>query len=367
MQLMITGSGTGRTRVLHLDGWRLLGIGLVSLVTLLVLAAGLYHFILLKSVREGWPVLGTLVRLAVQGEFAQRDRYVRDNLDAMAQRIGEIEARMVRLQIMGERVSGLAGLRPDELRPAPATVPAPAPDARSVAPPGATPASSPPPTGTPPPRPGIGGPFLPFPADAATPMASTPWPVAEGQGLSVALASALPVRGIEALIGRLDGLQVQVELFTDVVTLAESRLLESRLEALRLPSLAPVDGPVGSGFGFRIDPFSGRPALHAGLDFPAEPGTPILAAADGLVVTREDHPAYGSLLEIDHGNGIVTRYAHCQSIDVQPGDLVRRGQQVARVGSTGRSTGPHLHFEVLVQGVPHNPARFLAGQRVIGR
>lgn len=363
MQLMITGSGTGRTRVLHLDGWRLLGIGFVSLLTLLVLAAGLYHFILLKSVREGWPVLGTLVRLAVQGEFAQRDRYVRDNLDAMAQRIGEIEARMVRLQIMGERVSGLAGLRPDELRPAPD----PASDVRSVAPPGATPASSPGPTGTPPRRPGLGGPFQPFPADAATPSASAPWPLTGGQGLSVALASALPVRGIEALLGRLDGLQAQVELFTDVVTLAESRLLESRLEALRLPSFAPVDGPIGSGFGFRIDPFSGRPALHAGLDFPAEPGTPILAAADGLVVTREDHPAYGRLLEIDHGNGIVTRYAHCQSIDVQPGDLVRRGQQVARVGSTGRSTGPHLHFEVLVQGVPHNPARFLAGQRVIGR
>lgn len=361
MQLMITGSSTGRTRVLHLDGWRLLGIGLLSLLALLVLAAGLYHFILLKSVREGWPVLGTLVRLAVQGEFAQRDRYVRDNLDAMAQRIGEIEARMVRLQIMGERVSGLAGLRPDELRPAPA------PDARSVAPPGAGPASSPGPTDKPPPRAGLGGPFHPFPAEPGTPLAAAPWPVGEGQGLSVALASALPVRGIEALLGRLDGLQAQVELFTDVVTLAESRLLESRLEALRLPSLAPVDGPIGSGFGFRIDPFSGRPALHAGLDFPAEPGTPILAAADGLVVTREDHPAYGRVLEIDHGNGIVTRYAHCQSIDVQPGDLVRRGQLVARVGSSGRSTGPHLHFEVLVQGVPHNPARFLAGQPLLGR
>lgn len=338
MQLMITGSGLGRTRVLHLGRWRLLGVGLALVASLVLVAGVLYHFILLKSVREGWPVLGALVNLAVQGEFAQRDRYVRDNLDAMAQRIGEIEARMVRLQAMGDRLSGLAGLRPEDLRP----------DVRPAAPAasqsrGALPS-------------GVGGPFLPL--EPGDPM---------GDGLTVAAATALPVRGFEALTGRLAELEGQVDLFTDVATLAESRLLENRLEALRMPSLAPVVGPIGSGFGFRPDPFTGRPSLHAGLDYPAEPGTPILAAADGMVVTRDNHPAYGLLLEIDHGNGIVTRYAHCEGIDVQPGDLVRRGQAVARVGSTGRSTGPHLHFEVLVNGVPHNPARFLAGRSVIGR
>jgi murein DD-endopeptidase MepM/ murein hydrolase activator NlpD len=123
----------------------------------------------------------------------------------------------------------------------------------------------------------------------------------------------------------------------------------------------PVDGPVGSGFGFRTDPFNGRAALHAGLDFPAEPGTPIVAAAGGMVVTKEWHAAYGHLLEIDHGNGLVTRYAHNQSIDVELGALVKRGQRVASVGSSGRSTGPHLHFEVLLDSAPQDPARFLAG------
>jgi murein DD-endopeptidase MepM/ murein hydrolase activator NlpD len=89
-------------------------------------------------------------------------------------------------------------------------------------------------------------------------------------------------------------------------------------------------------------------------------GTPILAAAGGIVVTKEWHPEYGQVLEIDHGNGLVTRYAHCSSFDVPVGALVKRGQLVARVGTTGRSTGAHLHFEVLVAGVPQDPARFLA-------
>jgi murein DD-endopeptidase MepM/ murein hydrolase activator NlpD len=119
---------------------------------------------------------------------------------------------------------------------------------------------------------------------------------------------------------------------------------------------------VGSGFGFRIDPITSRSALHTGLDFPAEPGTAIMAAAGGMVVNVEVHPAYGNLVEIDHGNGLVTRYAHASKVMVKNGDLVKRGQLVAQVGNTGRSTGPHLHFEVLVDGVPQNPARFLAGR-----
>ena len=99
--------------------------------------------------------------------------------------------------------------------------------------------------------------------------------------------------------------------------------------------------------------------MHTGLDFPAEPGTPILAAAGGVVLSAEPHPQYGLLVELDHGNGLVTRYAHTSKMLVKPGDLVKRGQAIAAVGNTGRSTGPHLHFEVLVEGVQQNPARFL--------
>jgi murein DD-endopeptidase MepM/ murein hydrolase activator NlpD len=134
-----------------------------------------------------------------------------------------------------------------------------------------------------------------------------------------------------------------------------------------VPSSAPVIGPVGSGFGFRSDPFTGRAALHTGLDFPADIGTPILAAAGGMVVSSAPHPAYGNLVEIDHGNGLLTRYAHTSKMLVKAGDLVKRGQVVAQVGTSGRSTGPHLHFEVLVEGVPQNPARFLAGRNAEAR
>ena len=139
-------------------------------------------------------------------------------------------------------------------------------------------------------------------------------------------------------------------------------MLEGRLAQLMVPSSAPIDGPVGSGFGFRNDPFTGRPALHTGLDFPADVGTQILAAAGGVVVSTAPHPAYGNLVEVDHGNGLQTRYAHVSQVLVKTGDLVKRGQLLALVGTSGRSTGPHLHFEVTVAGVPQNPARFLGGR-----
>jgi murein DD-endopeptidase MepM/ murein hydrolase activator NlpD len=88
---------------------------------------------------------------------------------------------------------------------------------------------------------------------------------------------------------------------------------------------------------------------------------PIVAAAGGVVQLTEGHAAYGQMVEVDHGNGLVTRYAHASKLLVRTGDIVKRGQPIAKVGSTGRSTGPHLHFEVLVDGVPQNPAKFLAG------
>ena len=99
--------------------------------------------------------------------------------------------------------------------------------------------------------------------------------------------------------------------------------------------------------------------MHEGIDFPAETGTPVVAAASGKVVFADWHPQYGKMIEIDHGNGLVSRYAHASVLLVKEGDLVVAGQRVAAVGTTGRSTGPHLHFEVRLNGTPQNPARFL--------
>ncbi len=145
------------------------------------------------------------------------------------------------------------------------------------------------------------------------------------------------------------------------MTVMESRLFDQKIRKMMVPTQLPVaTGLIGSTFGWRIDPFTGRSALHTGLDFPAAPGTPYVAAAGGVVVAQEYHPEYGNMIEIDHGNNLVTRYGHSSKVFVKKGDLIRRGQLIGEVGTTGRSTGPHLHFEVLVQGVPQDPQKFLA-------
>ena len=121
-----------------------------------------------------------------------------------------------------------------------------------------------------------------------------------------------------------------------------------------------------SGFGYRVDPFTRAPALHTGLDLRAEIGTPVRVTAAGRVVTAEYTAGYGNLVEVDHGNGVATRYGHLSSIAVAPGTVIEIGQVVGRAGSTGRSTGAHLHYEVRIGGEPVNPVRFLDAGRLLG-
>ena len=302
MQILITHGSAARTRALQVTPVQMVLAGCGLLLALMLLSGAIYHYFFLKAAREGWPVVSQLVKLVVRDEIAQRDRFMRENLDAIAQKVGDMQARMVRLEAMGDRVSSLAGLKPE--------------DVKSLS------------------RPlgGAGGPFVP-----------------------------LTQPSLDQLKGAIHDMEDTADTQVDFMTLLESRLLESRLRKLMIPSSRPVDGPVGSGFGFRPDPITGRAALHTGLDFPNDVGTPIHAAAGGVVLTSEWHPQYGQMLEIDHGNGLVTRYGHTSKILVKVGDLVKRGQLVANVGSTGRSTGPHLHFEVLVDGVQQDPAKFLGG------
>jgi murein DD-endopeptidase MepM/ murein hydrolase activator NlpD len=309
MQILITDGGLSKTRAISVSRWQM-SLALGALVILLLALSGtVYHFVFLKAAREGWPVVSQLVKLVVRDEIAQRDKFMRENLDAMAQRVGDIQARVMHLETVANRVTGLAGVKADDLK--------------ALQRPGTTPAT---PVGQ-------GGPFVP-----------------------------LDHPGLEQIKLALTQLDQQVEQHSDLLTLAESRLFESRLRALMVPNSRPIEGALGSGFGFRSDPFTGRPALHTGLDFSAEPGTPIMAAAGGMVTSTEWHPQYGHLLEIDHGNGLSTRYAHTSRYLVKVGDLVKRGQVVAEVGTSGRSTGPHLHFEVVVDGVPQDPSKFLTAE-----
>ncbi|MGH8638416.1 MAG: M23 family metallopeptidase [Burkholderiales bacterium] len=156
----------------------------------------------------------------------------------------------------------------------------------------------------------------------------------------------------------------QMENRTDMLGVLEAQLFEQAVKKKLIPTMMPVNAPFNaSGFGMRIDPFTGMQAMHEGIDFLADVGSPIVAAAGGVVIFAGFHPQYGNVVDIDHGNDLVTRYAHAAKLHVREGDVVQRGRRVADVGSTGRSTGPHLHFEVRFKGVAQNPARFvLAGQ-----
>lgn len=298
MQLIITDAWLARSRSIQVTAPKLVFSILLASLILVLVAGSLYHWVFLKGAREGWPVVGTLLRLVVKDEFEQRDRYMRENLDVLARQVGEMQAKVMLLESLGERVSGLAGINSNEVQ-------------KKV---------------------GQGG----------------------------ALVYGRPLSSQE-LVNTLNGLEHQFSEREEFFTALESQLFDQKMRSMMIPTQLPVrEGDMGSAFGWRIDPFTGTSALHTGLDFQSALGTPILAAAGGVVVTQEFHAAYGNMIEIDHGNDLVTRYAHASKTHVKRGDLIKRGQKIAEVGSTGRSTGPHLHFEVWVKGVVQDPQKFLA-------
>ena len=297
MQVIITDAWLAKSRAFHLSGVKLAFAFLVMALALIVVSASLYHWVFLKGAREGWPVVGSLVHLVVKDEFAQRDRYLRENIEVLAKKLGEMQAKVSQLESLGERVSGLAGLNPADVKL----------------------------------KPGQGGLLI------------------DGRDLT-----------LQELAANVDALDQRTAERTDAMSSLESRLFDQKMKKMMIPTDEPVHGGnLGSGFGWRIDPFTGRMAMHTGLDFPAEVGTPIYAAAGGVVITQEFHYQYGNMIEIDHGNNLVTRYAHASKVLVKKGDLIKRGQKIAEVGTTGRTTGAHLHFEVLVQGVQQDPQKFL--------
>ena len=304
MNIIVVSDATARARTLTLDWrhWTFGGLGLLVLFFSFTLLIN--YFTLRYAASINHPLLQAIL-LADQREEAQKaQEAVQGHLNAMAVKLGDLQAQLLRLDGLGERLAKMAGLKPQEL----------------------------PPPLEPGKAPGRGGP---------APTLSRDLSVAEFSGL-------------------LGELSQQVEQRSDQLVVLEALLVNSSANKKFLPTLAPIeDGWFSSNFGWRIDPFSGQKAFHEGIDFPANVGTPIVAAASGKVIFADVHPQYGKMIEIDHGNGLVSRYAHASKLLVKEGDLVVRGQEIARVGATGRATGPHLHFEVRLNGVPQNPARFL--------
>jgi len=302
VNIILVAGATAKARTITLD-WHHWALGGAALLLLFVTFTFAFNFVTLKwAAATQHPWLATLVLADQREEAARVQERVQGHLNAMAVRLGELQAQMLRLENVGERLARSAGLNPKEL-PTMAGLP------------------------------GRGG------APSSLP----------SRDLSVGEFAAL-----------VDGLGRQMDLRSDQFSVLEALLVHDSANRKFLPTLYPIlEGWYSSNFGYRIDPFTGQQSMHEGIDFPAEAGTQIVATASGKVIFAEWHPAYGKMIEIDHGNGLVSRYAHTSSMAVREGDLVVRGQKIATVGSTGRSTGPHLHFEVRLNGVPQNPARFL--------
>lgn len=276
-----------------------------ALLGTIALASVSVSFLALKHLPEfRLPFAQRLVVELRAEETRKAQAFLRENLDAMAVRLGRMQAQLRQLDFLGERVSALAGVE----------VAAPLPAA-----------------------PGRGGPLIP--STGAPP-------------------------GAQELASRIEALSGELASRADALGAIEARLLDEGARRELLPARLPVDAAWdSSSYGWRNDPITGERALHTGIDFNVAQGTPIVAAAGGVVVAAERHAQYGNYVDIDHGNDLVTRYAHASRLLVRPGTIVRPGEKIAEVGSTGRSTGPHLHFEVRLRDVPQDPRRYLEAAR----
>jgi murein DD-endopeptidase MepM/ murein hydrolase activator NlpD len=235
-------------------------------------------------------------------EMRKQELFMRQSLDAMAVRLGQMQAQLQRLDGLGARLAKLSGMKPQEFS-----------------------------FGQ---KPAQGGPLLTVPPQ---------------QDIS-----------LETMINQIGELSALLGDRSDKLVALETLLQQDKLDKKMLPSVAPITVSwYSSNFGWRIDPFTGKNAMHEGVDYMVPAGTPVYASAGGVVVFAGLHPQYGNMVEIDHGNQIITRYAHASMLLVKVGEVVRRGHEIARVGSTGRSTGNHLHFEVRYRGAAQNPVRFL--------
>jgi len=227
----------------------------------------------------------------------------RENMDALALRLGKLQAHVIRLDALGSRLTTMAKLERGEFD-----------------------FSQPPAQGGP---------------------ANT----LEQQGKSME---------VKDFLGALDELSSQLDNRSEQLNVLETMMMTNNLQAEVEPAGRPISrGWLSSYFGIRTDPFTGRRVHHSGIDFAGKLGSDIVAVASGVVTFAGRRSGYGNLVEVNHGKGYSTRYGHCLSLDVKVGDTIKKGQVLAKMGTTGRSTGPHVHFEVLHNGRAVNPKRYI--------
>ncbi|MCO4812757.1 MAG: M23 family metallopeptidase [Gammaproteobacteria bacterium] len=305
MNVVIFGKGFGKPRQLSLSGPSVgFAAGAIALVVMAAGFAGGYVY----SSNTGSGVSTSELSELTGALDAQRENIAdirqgnEDTLDALAIRIAQMNARIIRLDAVGRRLTEMADIDADE-----------------------------------------------FNFDSAPAMGGPEEPMAAGSNIAV-----------PEVLDAMTSLSYQLTNRESQLDVLESVLMNQNLSERVYPQGRPVkSGWLSSYFGKRTDPFTGKPANHTGIDFAGKHGDEIVAVADGVVSWSGDRYGYGVMVEITHGNGFATRYAHNSENLVAVGDEVKKGQVVALMGKTGRATGPNLHFEVLRNGSRVNPVSFI--------
>jgi len=302
LNIILVSERLAKARTITIGIPHILAFAALSLLTVVTLAGAMnYAMLRYASQLNFLPHLQNWVAATQEQQQQRNESYLRDNLNAMAVRLGQMQAQLLRLDTLGERLAKLAGFKAQDFLFAE--------------------------------PPGRGG------AESDVP----------SRNISVNEMS----HSIDVLIKQLDDRG-------DKLGVLESLFTFDSAKKKLIPTMLPLEGGTyTSNYGWRLDPFTGQHAFHEGIDFIGGEGTPILAAAGGVVVYSDYHPAYGNMVEIDHGNELITRYAHASKRLVQVGDMVQRGVRIAEMGRTGRATGTHLHFEVRQRGAAQNPSQFL--------
>ena len=301
MNIILVSDSLAKSRSVALSQTQVILMAMGILIAGFMLAMATYFVTMKFAVDLRNPYLRTLLAALHQDELRRSEAEMKDNLSSLAVKVGELQARILRLDAFGERLAKAAGIKREEFRFDE--------------------------------KPGQGGPAVIMGPDLT---------LNEFQHMLAEIGRVLDDR-------------------TDKLGVLDSFLMDDRLARKTIPTTMPVPmGYYSSNYGYRLDPINGKTSFHTGVDLIAPPGTPVLAAAGGVVSTVAFVAEYGNVVEVDHDNGLTSRYAHLSKSLVKVGDVVMKGQNVALVGSTGRTTGPHLHFEVREKGIPLNPNKFLS-------
>lgn len=300
MNIIFISNNSDRTKKIALTKANIILLSGVALCIVLIFALILNFF----SLRYAYQIEIPSVRAVLVNPQEERHQkiqaHLQENLNSMASKLGQMQAQLMQLDALGERLVKSSGIKSNDLFME---------------------------------NPGQGGAYHALPDNEFT---------------------------ISEFNHRIEDLSNVLSEKSDKLGALDLLLRNDRLLKLVAPSEMPIEADwFSSGYGYRIDPFTGRKAFHEGVDFPAPIGTTIKAAAAGVVVYSDRHPDYGNMIEIDHGNDLVSRYAHASKRLVELGQIVLQGQKIAEVGSTGRSTGAHLHFEIRHNDKSLNPAKFL--------